>query len=258
MIKTNKLTRIIGDRPVCILAHGKSLEELEKHIEEFRRYNICWVSLGAFPMVEKYILNKINQKLDIVFDCATVPQSRLIQYETKVRLPRLDEFLSRTDKNLWITTRGILRDVLKGINQMKFFYRHIEKIFFVDDIFPRKKIGEYMSVPNSVTLLIASLIRGSAKKIILFGYDGYVGNPNNGINFYYKPEIIKEERLSALGSIVDPGINRDTNNFEREFSKIYNTYLRLFHEHTKIYNCSSNSIYSVIPKINYEQVKCLL
>ena len=43
-------------RTVAIMAHGSSIAELEKHIGSLKKYNICWTSLGVFPMMEEFIL----------------------------------------------------------------------------------------------------------------------------------------------------------------------------------------------------------
>lgn len=250
-----KLKRIINNRVVCILAHGKSIEQLEQNIEQFKDLDICWASVGLFTIMEDFILSKINKHLDIVFDCASVSESNMNYYENEVRLPRLEKFLSRNENNLWITTHGIIRDILKGLNKTDFLDKFRNKIFVVDSLFPTNT-SHYMSVPNSITLLIASAIAGGAKRIILFGFDGYKGDPEKGIDSYYKSEFHIQERLKALGSVIDEGINRDTINFENNFIKIWTEYVFLFKREGKlgIVNCSPNSCYSVIPKTDYEEV----
>jgi len=251
----HRLKRIINNRVAIILAHGKSIKGLETKIQDLKKYDICYCSLGVFPVMEKYILNKINKSLDIVFDCASIPKSKLENYENNVRLPRLAEFLERDKDNLWITTQGIIRDSIVGINRGDFTDRFHEKIFILDSLFPRKEIGYWMSVPNSTTLLIASLMSGGARRIILCGYDGYLGEYTTGANSYYHSEYIKEERRILLNSLLDYGINRDTEAFEQKFPNLYKVYCDYFKCNTPIYNCSFNSIYTVLPKIKYNELE---
>jgi hypothetical protein len=110
-----------------------------------------------------------------------------------------------------------------------------------------------MSVPNSVTLLIAACIAGGAKKIITFGLDGYNGDIKKGLESCCHPEIVREERLLALGSKDDPGINRDTDLFEKNFGRLYEEYKKLFNSNTEIFNCSPSSVYTCIKKITYDE-----
>jgi len=253
----NALKKIINNRTCFILAHGKSIEKLEEKIVDLKKYNICYVSLSLFNVIEEFILSKINKHLDIVFDSATVSDSFLVNYE-KVRLNRLSKFLERKENNLWITTFGIERDSIRGLNNNWFLEKHQNKMFIVDYIFPSSLRGNLMSVPNSVCLLIASLLYGGAKKIILFGFDGCLKQENN-LDTYYKPEYHKEEHLLATGKEGNTGLYRDTLNFQQVFPILLHQYRNLFKNNAEILNCSPNSAYTVIKKISYEELeKCLI
>lgn len=251
----NKISRIVNNRIVAIMLHGRSIEKLEKRITEYRDMNICWASMGLFTIMERYILNKISKRLEIIFDSATVPESRMSKYENKVRLPRIESFLERTDNNLWVTSHGIVRDSIRGLGRYDILDRFQEKIYEVDGLFPRRNIGQYMSVPNSATLFIASIMASNPKKIIIFGLDGYVGNATSGVYSYYKSNLAAEERLSALGSLRDDGVNRDSNSFLNRFPNLLKEYRRLFNCHAPIANCSPSSIYQCPTKINYNELR---
>lgn len=252
----NKITPIIANRPVGIMVHGGSISQLETVIKEYEFDDICWASLGLFTVMEEHILSKINRKLDILFDCATVSDARKPYYESRVRFPRVEEFLSRNQDNLWITTNGLIRDSLNVYRPDLHRYGH--KIARVDDLFPKREIGFWMDVPNSVTLLIGSMIAGGASKIFIFGLDGYKGEVNVGLSSCYRPEEIAKERLAALGSDQDPGINRDTSAFEKRFDGILRNYRRLFNNQCPIYNVSPNSVYENIRKIDYSSIRNFL
>lgn len=243
----------INRRPVAIMLHGGSISQLEKDIGGYNLNDICWVSLGLFTVMEKYILSKINRRLEIVFDCATVSKANMRHYENNVRLPRIAKYLTSNRRNTWITTHGIQRDVLMPHASLM-LYKLEQQIMLVDSIFPKKDIGYWMGVPNSVTLLIGALMAGGAKRIAIFGMDGYKGDINEGLNSCYKPEEMKQERLDALGHTHDAGINRDTDEFNEKFPKRYEEYVRMF-GNVPIVNCSQGSVIKCLPIIYYRGVR---
>ena len=254
----NRLEKVIRGRPVAIMLNGASIVELERHIESLAEHDICWASLGAFNMMEDFILSKIDKRLDIVFDCATVKSKFSDNYEVNHRLPRLIEFLSRGDDNLWITTAGLIdKSISKYMPNMVTKYgRKIERI---DKYAPdEKRIGQFMDVPNSATLLLASALIGGASKIIFFGLDGYKKSDACPAESCYHPELIEKERKAALGSTNDAGINRDTRYFQKRLPKIVRMYRETFGNWARIYNCSPRTVYDIIAKINYSNLKEIL
>ena len=251
-----KIEKIVNKRTVCIVALGASIYELQEKIELFKDKDVCWMSMGLFTPIEDYILSKINKKLDIVFDCATVPGPQLESYEKKVRLPRLAKFLVRdlNENNLWITSKGIIRDSIVSFD-IHLFTSLNEKVELVDDYFEGvKQIRDYMEVPNSLTLMIASALAGQASKIILFGVDGAKGDINTNYKTFFMPELTAKERVAALGHIEDGGLKRDSESFDKRFKIYLDRYRKLFNNNCKLLNCSPNSMFESIPKINYEEV----
>ena len=198
-----------------------------------------------------------NSKLDIVFDCATVPHARIEHYEIHTRFPRIEEFLKRKENNIWITTHGLIRDSVEPLRP-DIYDNFKEKIVLVDNLFPPDEIPKWMDVPNSLTLIIACALAGGASKIIIFGLDGYSGDISKGVDSYYKKETVIKERQSALGSYIDAGINRDTKGFENRFPKILEQYRMLFGNNCEILNCSPSSYYTVLPKIKYSELEEVL
>lgn|SRR3990167_2142804 len=246
------LKEVINKRTVAILTHGKSIEQLENYIELLADFNICYIGLGLFPLFEKYILSKVDKNLDIVFDCATVPHARLDHYE-RIRLPRIHEFLNRPDENLVIVSYGLIRDSVQTY-MPELLINFSEKILKVDDLFPKEQIPYWMSVPNSIALAIGSVVASGTKKIITFGLDGYNNDISKGLDSYYHPEEHGKERLAALGTIFDAGINRDTLGFNGTFEKRFIEYQNLFNNYCSIYNCSPNSFYKFPKIIDYNNL----
>ena len=259
MSKQNDLFQSIVNKRICaIIAHGNSIYELQRRMQEFKNLDICWVGIGQFDTIEKYIMEPAGKSLDIVFDCGSVPDARSKKYELNQRIPRLEYYLGKNDRKLWITTFGAVRDGIKRFSIDEFWSKYENQTLMIDSLFPRDQVPKYMCVPNSLTLCVGAMIGAKAKKIILFGCDGYKGTPTDGINSYYRPDEVKKERLAALGSIEDKGINRDTNAFEGLFKDRYIRFADYFQYYPAVFNCSPNSVFECIPKINYDQAKLIM
>ena len=114
-----------------------------------------------------------------------------------------------------------------------------------------------MEVPNSLTLLIGLMAISGAKKIILFGVDGYKGKHEDNLQSFYKPELQKQERILAEGGENRTGIVQDTSNFENKFMRHYKAYCVRYSVDppTEIINCSPISIYKIFKKVNYDEIK---
>lgn len=253
----NRLQEIINGRTVAIMAPGKSIAELESHIEYLKDKDICWTALGVFPMMEDYILSKIGRRLEIVFDCATVSPHLFHNYELHMRLPRIHRFINRPDNNLWCTSHGVTRDTIKSLAP-HWLSEYEKKIFVIDSLVIKDNIPKFMDAPNSVSLMIGTILGGGAKKIIVFGLDGYKGSSACPPDAYYHPEEIIKERRLALGDVNDERINRDTDSFTQLFPSKLKMYQEFFNNLALIYNCSPYSLYEVIPKINYSQLKDII
>jgi hypothetical protein len=109
-----------------------------------------------------------------------------------------------------------------------------------------------------LTLLISSVAIGGAKKIILFGVDGYRGVNADNLNSFYKPELQAEERKLAIGDELGTGIVTDTNNFIVKFWGLYRQHCRVNHvEPAPIFNCSDHpTIYrKLFNNIKYSKLK---
>lgn len=247
----DRLRKIIGGRVTAVLAHGASVNELEKRIEEFKKFDICWTTFNQFPIMEKFILNKINKNLSIVYDSSSITMSLAKEYDEEIRIPRLTDFLSRKDNNLWITTLGIVRDYMKPFGFTSFLQRFSNKIMIIDDYIPQA----FLQVPNSLTLVLGCMAIGGASTILLFGADGYKGNYKDNINSFYKPEYQAKERIASIGNTIESSVTRDAEDFQNRFMRLYRTYCQL---HAivppTILNVSPISSYNIFQKLTYDEV----
>jgi len=247
---------LINNKIVCVTCLGNSIEELEKRIDIFKKKYVVWVGLGQFDIIQDNILTKIKSRFSIVFDTATVPEEFRKNYEVETRLPRIIKYFRDTNDSLWLTSDGLVRDSIKPyMPDLLAQYQH--KIIVIDNMFPKNNRRNYMEVPNSVCLLIGSLLYGRPKKIIIFGLDGYDGDPKQNLISYYKPDLVLQEHLAALGQDWDPGIKRDTKEFIDRFSYHLRLYEDLFNHRCEIYNCSPKSLYTVPQKITYDDLESI-
>jgi len=252
-MKVLMLDDIIQGRTVVICAHGASLNKLENQIEKFKDYDVCWTSLNLYTIIEVNILHKINKKLDIVLDSSTIANQLMKRFEAERRIPRLEQFLARPEKNLWITTEGLLRDQLRPLGYGDFLSKYQHKILVLD------KVYRSMQAPNSISLLICAAAIGGAKKIVLFGYDGYWGNYQENINSFYRPEDIAIERKYAVGNTVDSDVAKDTTNFNSYFWNIYLKWCSTYDiKPVEVINCSPDSKYTIFPIFNYDNIHQVL
>jgi len=248
---------IIKGRTCFVVAKGNSLIELRDKIETFRDLDVCWTTLNDFHYIEHTILNNINKKFDLVSDCATV--LNITHYEKKVRIPRFEDYLSRSN-NLLMLSELVIQECFRDMKRSDLLQKYQDKIITIDSLFslPTCTPEVWHKPPNSITLLFAFLIAGGAKKIIIFGLDGH--QPNVSIlNSYYMPDIVIQERLDAFGDNRDGSLKGDGQNFNARWEQILSVYKHSFQNwDVQFYNCSPNSAITAIPKINYDQIKDIL
>lgn len=255
-----KLKSIINNRIVCIIARGASTSVLEKRIEEFKDYNVCWASMNLFTPAEK-IVNKIGKSLELVSDCSNVKNTK--EYEPQVRIPRFEEYLKKNNNLLFISDT-VITDVFKNHNKMDLFERYKDKIASIEDVFdtPNAPSTIWEAPPNSITLLFAACIAGGAKKIICFGYDGLKGVDSvershldkNALNTYYESELEGQDRTIAANQEEIGSLATDSFFFERDWLKIWEIYKTTYNNSCAIVNCSPESMFTIIKKVDYNEV----
>lgn len=232
----------LTNKTCLVLAHGSSLNELDQRIEEFRNKNsIVWCGMNYFNPSES-ILKKIGKSFSIVFDCSTVKNNR--EYESKYRLPRLEEYLNRGNTTYISLKTG--RDNLYELRNSlgsDFNNKYKDSIIYAEDI---------GIDPNpfcvSLHLYLACLVKLGARQIILLGADGG-GVHGNSVESYYKYEEIQKDKEHADNTSYN--MVGDTNNVNSSFTPLMLTTLGYVPE---IINCSPLSRYSIFKRINYNEL----
>lgn len=253
-----KIKNIINGRPCFVLAKGASLRNLEEKIVEYKDLDVCWVTLNDFNYIENSILSKINKRFELVSSCDTVLLVK--EYENSIRIPRFTEYLERKDNNLLMLSNLVIQQCFYDQKREDLYEKYKHKIVSIEDLFSMETCPKEVwdKPPNSITLLYAFLIAGGAKKIVLFGLDGF--QPNIGVlASYYMPEVVTKERKDAFGDYRDGSLKTDTSDFNQRWNNIFEMYKKAFdNQDVKIYNCSPITTVKAIQKIDFSQVRGII
>ena len=262
-----RLKRLIKNKTICIALHGKSIEELETNIEFFDSNNICWISVNSFDIIEDYILNKINKKLDIIY-CGAYFFPKI---EKEIRIPKL---INAFDKGAFVIAKQyIFTEIFpqNGIDGLDKIFK--KQLLFLEEVFPNNKTFSLMEVlskntVSSIGYLLCILSIAGAEKIILFGFDGLNEQTSDILQTYYKADIQTNRRiLPEFKNRIDEfheeyfcAIKGDTFHFNNTFPTYYAMCMEQFNisKLPQIFNCSLNSNFEVFEKISYNRAKELI
>lgn len=255
----NRLKNIIKNKTVCIALHGNSIKELEDNIEEFNTDNICWVSVNSFDIIEEYILNKINKKLDIIYCGAEF----FPEIEKTIRIPLL---IKAFENKVFVLGKEFLfTETFPNNGHKELYSKYKKQILLIEDIIAKNKesLLKILSTNtvSSLGYLLCALSIAGAKQIILFGCDGIKGTENNYLSTYYQSNTHIERRIlsrfkNILSELRDEyfcGVKGDTLKFNKTFDNYYSMCMNLFNITTfpNIFNCSINSNIHNFNKISY-------
>jgi len=223
-----RLRRIIANRTVVALLHGSSIKTLQERVAELKEADFCYCSMNFFSIMETNILDQIDKKLSIV--------ACFSEEEVPKRLEALDEFLSRPDDNLLLTTVQAVRD------HPDFVLRHSEKMLYVAKPECPDRIA-----PNSAAGLFLSLVKSAATpRILLFGADGLLDTKVNIPDTYFGRETLARETRGW-------NLINDTILFNIRFAP---TLERLYREHdlprVEFLNCNPQSFLAPFPKVAFD------
>lgn len=261
-MKDEKLKEIINNKTIWLLLPGASILELEFKIKDWEKYlsNICFAGINFFNIIENNILMKLDKGryFDIVFDCSDVMNDSL--YEQKIRIPRFKEYLNRPQNNRLITAHQIVNN-MDSIMSNAVLNTWMDKITYIEPYIEKY----WKTATNSLSLYLMMLTLFGAKKIILFGADGWKGNsyhPEENVNAYYKKEMIMWERSIAFNDPYKCNLYSESLDFNTSFSKMF----MWFCSEKKvvppiILNCSKLkhgteyvTMFNIFPIIDYGQV----
>ena len=254
MNSIEKLKKAIRGRTCCVISKGKSVEELEQKIEMFRDKNICWVIQNRCDYIEDAILRKIGETVDIVSDCATV--SKIEIYEPEVRFPRFYDYFMRGTDGILATSELVLEQCLGEVGRHDVRETFNKKIVTIDKLFAENDCDPIVwdKPPNSFTLLLAFLIAGQAKKIIVFGLDG-ARTGQKILESYYNTKAVTGERRLAFGDDRPGSVVGDGKDFIDRWERIFQAYKTSFNnQDVEIFNCSPITIFNTFKKITYDQI----
>jgi len=233
----------IKNKTCLLLGLGRSLEELDKRILEFKDANVVWCGMSSFDVPQKYILDRINKHFSIVFDCSTVQNA--VEYELTRRIPRIVHHLEAYKDSIYMTTNSDKNNTTDLRNRIapEFSTQYRKQIIYVEELGIN---------PNpfcvSIHLFIASLYKMGCKEVILFGQDGdSSGTYDNRVESYYKSDLIKEDKIIA-GNLVYNLVG-DTNNVNSSYAYLL---MDALHYIPTPKNCSPRSSFTVFKTVTYD------
>ncbi|MEK7548919.1 MAG: hypothetical protein AAB496_00275, partial [Patescibacteria group bacterium] len=166
-------------------------------------------------------------------------------YEILLRIPRLINYLSDNKTNIYICTKTDKNNLFNLRNRLRLTFNNN----FKDQIIYTEDIGiDPKPFCVSLHLYIACLSKLGFKKIILFGADGG-GKHGNLIESYYKSELVKIDK--ELCGNLSYNIIGDSCNINSSYESLMMKTLGYI---PKVFNTSKDSLYTVFPKITYEEV----
>jgi hypothetical protein len=234
--------RIETIKPTFVIFHGKSVEELERRIDQYKDLDVYWASISTFDIPQQYILDKIGRKFDLVYDSSTVENE--VKYELEVRIPRLEKYFNESH-GYYICTKSDRNNLYDLRNRIvpEFNEKYKDRILYVEDIGIN---------PNefcvSIHLFLCCLIKLGLEKIVLFGADGG-GSFGNNVDSYYKSELVKKDKKIANGGAYN--MIGDTNNVNGTYAQIMNKIIGYV---PSIYNCSPGTKYTIFENIFYDDI----
>jgi len=255
--RIERLRRVINKRPVAIILHGPSVTELEERITELEDCDICYFSLSAFRVIEKYILQKINRNLSLVM-CSAAAGAQMND---------IIDFLERQEDNIFISDRDAFHRprTPQGFDLDEFIKKYDRKLLFFT--FTTTRNAFLLRVPsieyplhfllqNSFSILLSLALIGEAPMVAVFGGDG--GRINTR-ELHFRESDPEYQQFNAKLDMVEHSIMDDTKVFNlmmpftlEKISKIYNL------RPVDIINCSPQSHYTPLRKLSYDETFALL
>ena len=227
-----RLTEKVANRTVCVLLHGKSIQDIPKHALTGKDW--CYASINNFIVVEDLMLKPINAELSVV----------LITSEAEIIHKTMDigVFLDRSPSNVFITTTWAL-GALENRSHA-FVDRFRNQIILVPRLpfMPILK-GRRQARPNSVTLLFLALAEAGVKKIVVLGMDGCSIELSN---IDEKRTYIDNGRFDYPDRQTE--IKVDTITFNQHFLKLWSN------KTCTILNCSPGSHINAVKQITHDHL----
>ncbi|GEM_PF-5136906 len=257
--RIERLRRLINGRPVAIILHGASVQELENRISELANCDICYATVNDLETAEKNILRSINRNVSI-YMCG---QPDLVRKALDSR--SLIDFLERSEDNLLISGRGSFfqAEMTMGLDLDNFVRKYDSKLLFVvapkttyitmeqgfSIEFPSAKYPLHFPRQASLAFLVSLAVIGRASKVVVFGGDG--GRVNDS-ELYYRRYIkahLREEDTLAI----------DVNRLNVSMPMILNNIGQVYGIWPiEIINCSERSHYTPFRKLSYDTTFALL
>jgi tetratricopeptide (TPR) repeat protein len=267
--RLEQLKSLLQSRDLAVLLQGPSFADFATHVKEIADIDFATASLGSFPPVEQQLSSQIGRKIDILM----VSHPAMMQ----AWFPEIEEFLGRSNSNLFLTTRYALSELHKlGISETQFAARHHSRLLYVypqgGPPLPSRPL--HFENGNTLAVLLPALLLGRPKRIFIFGADGG-SNPmfNKRLYFYYddfdsnepeqdfmrRPNMVSFRGRPELFEVANHRLRVDAINADRVIARALQDLNILFDiPIPPIFNVCLHSTHTLFPRIDCSTAMSML
>lgn len=237
-----KVAEKIGQKPIIVFIHGRSLEITENRIEELAKFNVSYVTLHQFDLMQQFILDKINKS----FDSIAMLSAPAVPYMAKEAV----EYVK------------IHNSILIGALANKEHYLEVENNVDYADSYNWP--FSVQRAKGSLDALLECLVLGIPENpIFLLGADGTdPDKPAPPTELYWKCDLMAKheyrkyinEPESVRYGACDDASRGNITNFNRDMKDV----VERLSPGRDIYIVNPDSHYTGFPKITWEEmITCL-
>ena len=258
--RIERLRRVINGRPVAIILHGSSVEELEKRITELADCDICYFGLNIFRVPENNILQKIGRTYSVLMYGS-------FKSGGDSETGNVIDFLERQENNILISERAGFHplEVAGGFDLGQFIAKYDKKLLFItgtptvsitlgSELLIRVPGIEYplhFLRQGSFAILLSLAVIGQAPLVAIFGGDG---GRIKGRELYFR-----ETNSNLPESLSEQTLTFDTKVFNLTMPIMLEKICRIYNlRPIDIVNCSVQSNYTPMRKLSYDDTFALL
>jgi len=219
------------NKPVFILAHGKSVHNVGTWMPEYQSLDVYWASFNRFPITAK-IIEPYDKIINIVY---SMNVHRLRQTVTDVK-----KFLKAGGERLFmVNVQCHDKDIFRFDME-----HHMQKEFeFLTKEHPTKIIHTKYCLNNgSMPHFIMGLLEVGFRKICLFGYDGSLDDRSQ--LEHYEQSFYECDPVEEMYPLMD-----DCKKMNEHGKEMFSGY-----PDAEINNCNLESVVKCFPRIDYKHV----
>ena len=260
--RIERLRLLVNKRPLVIILHGPSVQELEARINELDGCDICYFGLNAFRIPETHILQKINRNYT-----AVMVSGKIGREGERPDIVEVVDFLERQEDNIFISEPDMRAlEKAQGITMDEFIMKYDRKIIFYTGLpgttltigssllfpVPSREYPLHFLRQSSFTILLSLALIGEPSMVAVFGGDG---GRTNIPELHYRGSGADDVTEAATAD----SLAFDTRLFNITMPMILDNVRKTYGlTPVDIINCSMQSNYTPLRKLSYDDTFALL